>query len=51
LIELDLELCKYLIEEVFDPEKQIETYVIAAIQKYSKAPQAPTPKNEDMPAN
>ena len=34
LIELDLELCKLLISEVFDPEKDIESITVDHIDKF-----------------
>jgi len=33
LIELDLELCKLLITEVFDPEKDIDSIIVDQIDK------------------
>lgn len=36
MIQHDYELCKRLISEVFDPEKNIETYVISAVENFGK---------------
>ena len=33
LIEIDLELCKLLITEIFDPEKEIESIIVDQIDK------------------
>lgn len=31
-----MELCKYLISDVFDPERGIESFIVQALQKYTK---------------
>jgi hypothetical protein len=33
MIEIDLELCKLLITEVFDPEKEIQSIIVDQIDK------------------
>lgn len=42
MIEVDLELCKFLITDVFDPEKEIETFLVKSLEKYT----APTGDNQ-----
>jgi len=36
MIEHDYDLCKRLIVEVFDPEKEIETYIVKQVEEQSE---------------
>ena len=36
MIEYDYDLCKRLIAEVFDPEKEIETYIVKQVEEQSE---------------
>ena len=50
LIEMDLELCKLLITEVLDPEKDIESIIVDQIDKLGGIAILPRPKPE-VPGN
>lgn len=51
LVEVDLELCKYLITDVLDPERDIESFIVQTIEKYAKPEAVTKTLDEDMPAN
>ena len=55
MVEIDLELCKMLITDVFDPERDIESFIVQELEKFSKTvtdePTIQQYLNEEKPAN